>query len=148
MPKTKKQLDEEMYGLALLVISILVISAALMVIIRIQRGLLGFVLAGVTVLLIAYWLNEIRKTIRSEMTPSIAKSKKWVYDIIDGRDGITFVAEVPGPEDQIRVELKERTLRIRGGQEFVKEVKLPRLAEIVESSYINGILNIRLRKIE
>ncbi|MEM4297739.1 MAG: Hsp20/alpha crystallin family protein [Nitrososphaerota archaeon] len=147
MSGTKRRFDEELYSLGLLVIGILVISAVLMILVRIQRGLLGFVLAGITILLIAYWLNEIRKTIKSEMTPSIAKSKKWVYDIIDEQDSITFVAEVPGPEDQIKVELQERTLKICGGQEFVREVKLPKPAEIIESKYLNGVLNIRLRKV-
>ena len=81
------------------------------------------------------------------MIPAIASKKMWVYDIIDSQDGITFVAEVPGPEDQVRVELIDRTLKIQGGQEFAREVRLPKAAEIIESRYVNGVLNVRLKKI-
>jgi len=37
-------------------------------------------------------------------------------------------------------------VKIYGGQDFAKEVKLPKDCEIVQSSYINGVLNVKLRK--
>ena len=148
MARLRKQAQDEVYSFAILVIGIIVIGFILLVMIRIQRGLLGFILAGAAILFLVYWLREIRRTIQREMMPPIAsKQKTWVYDIIDRQDGITVVAEVPGPEDKVKVELFERTLKIQGGQAFTRELNLPKDAEIVESHYVNGVLNIRLRKI-
>jgi HSP20 family protein len=148
MGKSSKQTRDEIYRYIILAIGIIAIVFIVAIIIRIQRGLLGFILSGVAVLLLAYWLREILRTIRKEMSPPFASTQKtWVYDIIDSRDSITFVAEVPGPENQVRVELIERTLKIRGGQEFVKEVMLPEASDIVESHYVNGVLNVRLKKV-
>ncbi len=114
-----------------------------------ERGLLGFVLAGLAVVLLIYWLKELRVVIRKDaQLPLVAKQKHWMYDIIDHPEGFTFVAEVPGPEDKVSVEVTEKTLKIKSGSSFRREVKLPNPAVIVDSKYVNGVLNIRLKKVQ
>ena len=49
-----------------LVIGIFLMGLLLLFLIRIQRGLLGLVLAGVAVILMIYWMREIRQLVKKE----------------------------------------------------------------------------------
>jgi len=73
----------------------------------------------------------------------------WVYDLIKNNDEMIFVAEVPGPEDQINVRLTEGLLRIKGGQNFSREVPLELTQEmgIADYKYRNGVLTIKIQKV-
>jgi HSP20 family molecular chaperone IbpA len=82
--------------------------------------------------------------------PRNVEQKDWVYDLIKNSDGATvFVAEVPGPEDQINVRLVSGILKIKGGQNFSRDVQLDMVDEIGISDYKyrNGVLTIRMQKV-
>lgn len=98
-----------------------------------------------------YWVREVRLMTRSE-DKRLAKEieqKDWVYDLIKNNDEMVFVAEVPGPEDQINVKLIEGRLRIKGGQNFVRDIPLELTQEMGISyyKYRNGVLTIKIQKV-
>jgi len=116
-----------------------------------SQGSVGFIFLAIASGLIIYWVREVRLMARSE-DKKLAKEmeeKDWVYDLIKNNDGMVFVAEVPGPEDQINVKLIEGLLRIKGGQNFAKEVPLEMTQEmgISDYKYRNGVLTIRIQKV-
>lgn len=138
----------ELISTAVLIIGLIVIGIILIMIIRIQRGLLGAVLAAVAALLLFYWLREIRKGIRKEWLLEVpVKPAEWTYDLIQQGDKMTVVAEVPGPESQVKVVLEGRTLNIYGGQGFSKKIELSENVQLEDTSYHNGVLQIRMKKL-
>ncbi len=99
-----------------------------------------------------YWVREVRMMARSEerkMAKEIEQQKDWVYDLIKGNDEVVFVAEVPGPEDQINVRLIGDLLHIKGGQNFARDVPLELTQEmgIADYKYRNGVLTIKIQKV-
>jgi HSP20 family molecular chaperone IbpA len=116
-----------------------------------SQGGIGFIFLAIASGLMIYWVREVRLMARSE-DKKLAKEmeqKDWVYDLIKNNDGMVFVAEVPGPEDQINVKLMEGLLRIKGGQNFAKDVPLELTQEmgISDYKYRNGVLTIRIQKV-
>jgi len=77
------------------------------------------------------------------------EQKDWIYDLIKNNNEMVFVAEVPGPEDQIDIRLIEGLLRIKGGQNFSKDVPLELTQEmgISDYKYRNGVLTIKIQKV-
>lgn len=99
-----------------------------------------------------YWVRDIRMMANSEdqrMMARDADQKDWVYDLIKNNDEMVFVAEVPGPEDQINVRLADSLLRIKGGQNFSKDIPLEFAQDmgISDYKYRNGVLTIKIRRI-
>lgn len=98
-----------------------------------------------------YWVREVRLMARSEVKPTVREmdQKDWVYDLIRNNDEMVFVAEVPGPEDQINVRLTEGLLHIKGGQNFTRDVPLELTQEmgISDYKYRNGVLTIKIQKV-
>ena len=144
--KTRKKTDiEEMVNSILLVVGIVVLGTIVVVVTRFQRGLLAFVLSALAVGLLIFWLVELRRMFKS---PDLkGHQRKWTYDIIAADDEITFVAEVPGPDDTVMVELNNGKLRVKSTRDFAKEVELREQVELISSTCVNGILNVRLRKV-
>jgi HSP20 family molecular chaperone IbpA len=128
--------------LALLLIGIMYLFTA-----RSQNSI-GFILAGGVALLAIYWVRELRKMTRPEeqRARKEADQRDWFYDLIRNDGEMIFVAEVPGPEDQINVRLSSGMLRIKGGQNFAKDVPLEANSEtsIADYKYRNGVLTIRI----
>ena len=116
-----------------------------------SQGGIGFLfLVGASGLMI-YWVREIRNMSRTEdqrLMMADSDQKDWVYDLIRNEGETVFVAEVPGPEDQIKVKLIEGYLRIRGGQNFTRDVPLELTQDmsISDSKYRNGVLTVRIQK--
>ncbi|RLG10491.1 MAG: hypothetical protein DRN64_02820, partial [Thaumarchaeota archaeon] len=52
--------------------------------------------------------------------------------------------QVPGPESEVSFEVKGNKLLLRGGMGFRRVVKLPYRVRVLSSSYVNGILHIKL----
>jgi HSP20 family protein len=135
--------------LALLFIGIMFVMLA-----RSQGGI-GFLFFAVASGLMIYWVREIKLMARSEeqmmmLRGEAEQQKDWVYDLIkDNNDEMVFVAEVPGPEDQINVRLTNGLLRIKGGQNFARDVPLELSQEmgISDYKYRNGVLTIRIQKV-
>lgn len=116
-----------------------------------SQGSVGFVFLAIASGLMIYWVREVRMMTRSE-EKKLAKEieqKDWVYDLIKNNDEMVFVAEVPGPEDQINVRLTEGLLRIKGGQNFARDVPLELTQEmgISDYKYRNGVLTIKIQKV-
>lgn len=112
----------------------------------------SFILITIAAGLVVYWVRELRKISRSEeqkMGPREVEQKDWVYDLIKSNDEMVFVAEVPGPEDKINVRLAAGILRIKGGQNFSKDVQLDLTSEmgISDYKYRNGVLTIKIQKV-
>ena len=144
--RSQRYLSQEITSLLLLVVGIIAIGVVLTALLRTQRGIIGVVLGGVAVLILIYWMHELRKLTKTQPRHALARETEWNYDLIEGADLLTVVAEVPGPGDAVRAHLRQRSLEIRGGNGFRREIPLSvpvRLAEIV---YNNGILTVRLIK--
>lgn len=135
--------------LALLFIGIMFVMLAR------SQGSIGFLFLAVASGLMIYWVREIKLMARSEeqmmmLRGEAEQQKDWVYDLIkDNNDEIVFVAEVPGPEDQINVRLTNGLLRIKSGQNFARDVPLELSQEmgISDYKYRNGVLTIRIQKV-
>jgi HSP20 family molecular chaperone IbpA len=74
-----------------------------------------------------------------------APFREPIVDVLDGNGCMTVIAELPGvSEDELNVKLDESDLEITAGR-FSKRITLPRaVKEIVDKSYKNGILQIKL----
>ena len=135
--------------LALLFIGIMFVMLAR------SQGSIGLLFLAVASGLMIYWVREIKLMARSEeqmmmLRGEAEQQKDWVYDLIkDNNDEMVFVAEVPGPEDQINVRLTNGLLRIKGGQNFAQDVPLELSQEmgISDYKYRNGVLTIRIQKV-
>jgi HSP20 family molecular chaperone IbpA len=116
-----------------------------------SQGSVGFIFLAIASGLMIYWVREVMLMSRSE-EKKLAKEieqKDWVYDLIKNNDEMVFVAEVPGPEDQIHIKLIEGLLRIKGGQNFARDVPLELTHEmgISDYKYRNGVLTIKIQKV-
>ncbi|MEM3063181.1 MAG: hypothetical protein QW303_06540, partial [Nitrososphaerota archaeon] len=109
----------DMIPLIVIIIGLVAIGIIAILLIRFQRGLLGFILTALAVTLLIFWLKEIQKTIKEELAQPLSKTK-WIYDVIDYGTEITIIAEVPGPENKVKVNLIDHDLEIFGGQGFRK----------------------------
>jgi len=116
-----------------------------------SQGGVGFIFLAIASGLMIYWVREARMMARSEESKLAKeiKQKDWVYDLIKNKNEMVFVAEVPGPEDQINVRLLEGLLQIKGGQNFIREVPLELTEEmgISDYKYRNGVLTIKIQKV-
>ena len=62
------------------------------------------------------------------------------------KDEVTLVADVPGPKEEIKVQLDGEKLEIRGGNNFFKTVTLPKILNILNTNYLNGVLEVKLKR--
>ncbi|WP_455279657.1 Hsp20/alpha crystallin family protein [[Eubacterium] cellulosolvens] len=127
-------------------IGLIVVGVILTLLVRFQRGLLGIVLGGLAVALVVYWIMEIRETLKTEFKVREIESGEWTPDIIENKDEIVVVGKVPGPREKIKVLLEENFLEVKGGLGFRKVVKLPSKIVSFNTSYTNGVLEVRLKK--
>ncbi|MCS7110210.1 MAG: hypothetical protein NZ956_01915 [Candidatus Caldarchaeum sp.] len=125
------------FGVLMLV---LVVVAALSLLIRVQTGLLGLVLGGLAVGLAVYWFMALRKSLQKTTWDDYLLELRQEGDVVD------LTAQVPGPENKVKLELFGRKLVLQGGMGFRRTVKLPFEAIIRELRYVNGILTARLVK--
>ena len=120
---------------------------------RSSQGYVSFILIGITAAIMIYWiriLKNMTKDIQPQYTTKESDSKNWVYDLIKGDGELVFVAEVPGPEDQVTVRLIDGILFIRGSGKFSKEVPIEATPDlgIQDFKYRNGVLTLRIKKLE
>jgi len=144
-PQPKDKANEST-SFAILIVGIVAIGIILILLIRIQRGLLGIILAVVAAFLLAYWLREIRRTMNDEWIPtSKPKPSAWTYDLLRRDSGITFVAEVPGPVSEVTTRLTGNILEVMGGQNFYKSISLPSEMKETKMTYRNGVLEVKMK---
>ena len=132
----------------LLVAGIAMLGTIVVVVTRFQKGLLALALSALAGGLLIFWLFELKRTFGQSTSPFDNQGKKWTYDLISSTDEITFVAEVPGPDNNVSVELKKGKLKVKSSGDFTKEIEFADAVELVGSTCVNGILNVRLRKID
>lgn len=131
---------------------LLFLGVMYVLVLRTENSYAGFILLGVAALIMIYWVRELKKMARTEeprMVPKEMEQKTWVYDLIKGDEELVFVAEVPGPEDQVTVRLINGILYVRGGQGFARDVQLDVSEDmgIAEFRYRNGVLTLKIRKV-
>jgi len=129
----------------ILVLGIVAMTVVLTLLIRVQRGLLGIVLGAIAVVLLAYWVRELRKIVKKEFSLPNAQTK-WAPDLLDRGDEIVLVGIVPGPESRVNAEFRDGVLEIHGGQGFHEFVALRQALRIREIKYANRVLQVRLTK--
>ncbi|MDH5795288.1 MAG: hypothetical protein OEZ24_04190 [Candidatus Bathyarchaeota archaeon] len=134
----------EFFNYVVLIVGMLVMTVVLALLVRVQRGLLGIVLAAAAVALLAYWINELRKTVKKEL--SVPSAMKWSPDILHQGNETIVVGTVPGPEEKVKAEFRNGILEVRGGQRFFEFVTLGKDLKIEETKYVNRVLQVRLRK--
>jgi len=90
---------------------------------------------------------------RSIQSPTdLVETTAPLVDIFDEEDSLKVVVELPGIEkNDISLELAEGFLTIKADsslRKYYKEVKLPAMVEkeVVDSTYRNGILEVKLKK--
>lgn len=83
--------------------------------------------------------------VESVRMPAQGPIREPIVDVLEGKDGITVIAELPGvSEEDLNINLEDADLHISAGH-FSKKISLPHAAQkIVEKSFKNGILQIRL----
>jgi HSP20 family molecular chaperone IbpA len=116
-----------------------------------SQGYSGFILVSIASVLMIYWVRELKRTVKDEESYSLngeMEPKDWVYDLMRNKNEMVFVAEVPGPEDQIDVKLTIGTLHVKSGQNFQKSIPLDLNEEmnISDLKYRNGILTIKINR--
>ena len=93
--------------------------------------------------------GNIRKTPKG---PKVEEEREPITDVFNEKDEVVVIAEMPGiNEEGISLELKGDILEIKAvgkDRKYHKEVLLPAKAkpETLESSYKNGILEIKIKK--
>jgi len=77
--------------------------------------------------------------------PASGPEREPIVDVLEAKDGITVIAELPGvSEEDLKVSLEKDILKIDAGR-FSKKVVLPYPANgIQEKGYKNGILQLKL----
>jgi HSP20 family protein len=120
---------------------------------RDDAGFVSFILIGITAAIMIYWVKVLKKMTKDsqpQYVPKESDTKNWVYDLIKGDNEIVFVAEVPGPEEQVTVRLINGVLYVRGSGHFSKEVPIEATPDmgIHEFRYRNGVLTLRIKKLE
>jgi HSP20 family protein len=79
--------------------------------------------------------------------PEKGPVREPIVDVLDGKDYITVIAELPGiTEEDLTVQLKGESLEINAGK-FNKTVGLPCASKsILEKTYKNGILQLKIER--
>ena len=131
----------------LILVSLIIGGIIIIIILRLERGLLGLILGGASISLFVFWVREFKKMVNDDKQfPSLTNYKKWQYDIFENDNEITIVTEVPGPEKEILINIINKTVKISNGKNFSEEIKLKKEVKMINKSYLNGILNIQLKK--
>jgi len=94
--------------------------------------------------------GNIKKTPKG---PRVEEEREPIIDVFDEKDEIRVYAEMPGvSQEDIKLDLREDILDISaqsGDRKYHKEVLLPAKVkpETLESSYKNGIFEVKIKKI-
>lgn len=115
----------------------------LRVLARAGSGVLGVAAAVAAGLLVIYWYRELRHTFEPK-EPKTRKSDEWEYELYWSEDSGTFVARVPGPGREVVAAADGRKLLVKGGSGFRRVVDLKRDGRVVEYSFKNNVLHVRL----
>ena len=136
------------FNYIVILVSLIVVGIIVIFLARFQRGIIGVVLSIVSAVLLIYWVRELKKNVTTTFGQQVSSAPKDpLVDIIKRADGLTVVLEVPGPEDKVKARLKNDALEITGGQNFKKTIDLDLQASIESTTYVNGVLTVKLSKL-
>jgi len=141
----QEKISKSLMDLILLAVSVAA-STLIIAVFRAKGGFLGSIIGFTVILMLIYWLREIRKIFVEEKPKEVESDHEWLHDLIEVEDSITLVARVPGPPDKVKVKINDETLEIRGGGNFLKRLQVPRDSKILEKSYVNGVLQVKLKR--
>jgi len=97
-------------------------------------------------------VEQFENICRTEAGAVVAEVREPIVDVFDEKDFVLVLAELPGVEEgDIHLEVKDDILNLTAEGEdtkYSKEVLLPAVvdADTMESTYKNGVLEIKLRK--
>jgi HSP20 family molecular chaperone IbpA len=157
---SKKKGADDFLSFLTTIFSITVIGIVVALLVRLQRGFLGLILSGIAIVLLTFWLKELRAFLKNkskifgsssiriswnkdESSVQERKDDSWSYDIFDDAGEKVLVARVPGPEERVKTRIKKNKLKIFGGQGFSKILIMPDNIKINSHSYKNGVLIVR-----
>lgn len=124
-------------------VSVTIAITLLVLIFKVKGGLLGAILGSIVTLALIYWVREVKRMFSAERTSM--EEQEWLYDLIEEGEELIFVAKVPGPPEEVRVKITDGVLEIRGGGNFLRKVEISKDAKIMEKSYVNGVLRLKMR---
>ena len=149
----KKYLSDRSIDFIIPLSALIFISMLYVFVTRITSGYTGLLCLTITSGLMIYWVRELKKMIRVEGSKPVQKDiegKNWFYDLIKSNNEMVFVAEVPGPEEQISIMLTGGILHIKGGKSFAREICVENNNQevgISDFKYRNGILTIKIQRV-
>jgi HSP20 family protein len=97
-------------------------------------------------------IEEFGNVRRRGRRPVIEEAVEPLVDVIDEKDKVTIIAEIPGVEkDKISVRIKDNKLIIKAedkDRKYYKEIELPPgvKPETAKAKYRNGILEVTIEK--
>ncbi|PUA34195.1 MAG: hypothetical protein B9J98_00975 [Candidatus Terraquivivens tikiterensis] len=135
--------DQGVHGLRPMAATLLAIImlVVVMLALRLQRGFIGILLVAVTAFVFFYWIREVRKMLRA------SRLRDFIYEVVDEGDFISIIAQVPGPEDAVNVLTLGKRIVIKGGGGFKKTLVLSHRVTLMQKSYKNGVLTVRMQKL-
>lgn len=140
MQTSKDRRVQELRPLAMALLAALIIVIIVFTL-RVQRGFVGILLALLTAFVLFYWIKEVRKMLKK---PGL---RDFIYEVLDEGNYVSIIAQVPGPEEYVKVLTSGKRIIIKGGGGFRKTVVLPCKVELVQQSYKNGVLTIKMQKL-
>jgi HSP20 family molecular chaperone IbpA len=143
--KRERKMQEDFLTKSLSTIGIAAVALLLITLFRVKSGILGIIIGAMAVAVLAYWLVEIKNTIQEGKT-SPKEETEWFHDLIEEGENIDFVANVPGPEKEVRVRIVNKKLEIKGGANFLQRIDIPKNAKLQKWSHSNGVLHAKLRR--
>ncbi len=140
MQTSKNHKVQEFRPLMVVLLTVLMIVVIVFAL-RMHRGFIGIVLTLLVIFILFYWIKEIRKMLKK------SGLKDFIYEVLDEGNYVSIIAQVPGPEDDVKVLMLGKRVIIKGGDGFRKTVTLPYNVELVNKTYKNGILTIKMQKL-
>ncbi len=74
------------------------------------------------------------------------KQKKFGYEFISNNDEILFIANIPGDHETISSSITGNALFLKSKSGLNEKINLSQTLIILDSNFVNGILNIKLKK--
>ena len=145
--KREREKPQELLKNMLSIVSITAVALLIIILFKVKGGVFGIVLGTIAVATLIYWLMEIKKIFREEKICS-EEEPEWFYDLIEEGEGLVFVAKVPGPAREVKVRLVDETLEVKGGGNFTRRVHMPKGVQLLNKSYSNSVLHVKLRQME
>lgn len=129
----------------ILVISVAIAILLIMLIFKVKGGFIGIAFGAIIIIALIYWLREVRR-ISQQQEAMHSTEHDWLYEFIEDGENLIFIASVPGPSEKVKIKVADSFIEIRGGGNFVRRVQIPKDVKVIEKSYANGVLRVKLQR--